>query len=347
MSPLKSRRRSPTRSLRTPCSRLPPEHYALSGPAITLALIRRRDALALVARSVLPDAGGAGGPLRHRRRRDRRSSSRRGRPRSRCRSAVREIPPPPSRLPPAFPGRETRRSSGSFSVAGRDSTVVLRGRRDGIRVRVIGGAGEDALSRSPGAGGIRMYDDPIRPPGSAGAIGLDRRPYTPPPKRTPTEIPARDWGHRWQAGHCCQPAPTSASSSAAVGRYTIYGFRKLPFASPAPLPCRVRHRPLDLSRRLPGQFRRENSLARGELLLRGVGDRCAPVPWLRQRAAGHRLPRVLSGHPAAVRAGARAGAATRAAPGFTLGPHGALRLHRRPSEPLPRHPRSLRRRRVR
>jgi len=118
-----------------------------------------------------------------------------------------------------------------YMRAGNDR-VRVEGPDGRIRLRVIGGAGEDVLDDQAG-GGTRFYDseghDTVRRgPGTA----WDRRPYVMPPGPKNAEwIPPRDWGRDWF------PVPWlnfgSDSGLFLGGGFTTvgYGFRQEPFAS--------------------------------------------------------------------------------------------------------------------
>lgn len=113
-----------------------------------------------------------------------------------------------------------------------DDRVIVEGRGGGVRVRAIGGAGDDVLDDSKG-GGTRFYDfeghdEVVAGPGT----GWDRRPHQQPsgPKTAPW-IPPRDWGRDFF------PMPWASYSSdygAFVGAGFAargYGFRQSPWAS--------------------------------------------------------------------------------------------------------------------
>jgi hypothetical protein len=101
-----------------------------------------------------------------------------------------------------------------FAHGGAD-TVVTGGERAKVRVRVIGGEGDDALSRSDGPN-VRLYQD-----------GTEWRPI---PREGDPPLPP-DWG-----GRTTFLPVIGASSDAGIVlganlTYVDYGFRKLPFAS--------------------------------------------------------------------------------------------------------------------
>jgi len=93
-----------------------------------------------------------------------------------------------------FRPRETREIR--IDLRGGEDRFVARGRSD-VRVRVVGGEGDDLLDDSAG-GGARLADwqgrnRVLRGPGTT----LDARPYTPPPLESEVPfIPPRDWGRQ-------------------------------------------------------------------------------------------------------------------------------------------------------
>lgn len=251
----------------TAVGRLPPEHYALSGPAIGLALRRRRDALPVVAERfyrMLAEQAEVYATDR-----DETVEVRPAGARSlevTVRQAGGEAAPYHRRR---FSRDETRELR-LFLRGGRDSVRLLGERRDGIRLRVIGGAGEDALLDSGGTTRLAMYDADSGTTVTRG-VHLDRRPYAPPPKRTPTQIPPRDWGHRWQPAAMLAGGPDIGLLVGAGRTLTNYGFRKLPFASQHRFRVGVATGPWTYRADYLGQFRRENSRATTELLVRASG----------------------------------------------------------------------------
>jgi hypothetical protein len=117
-------------------------------------------------------------------------------------------------------------------LRGGNDRVIVEGKGGGVRVRAVGGVGDDVLDDSKG-GGTRLYDfeghdKVVKGPGTA----WDRRSYVPPPgpKNAPW-IPPRDWGRDWF------PLPWAGYSSdygvfLGAGFATrSYGFRQEPYAS--------------------------------------------------------------------------------------------------------------------
>lgn len=157
-----------------------------------------------------------------------------------------------------------------FLHGGNDSTVVS-GRLNGMTVRVVGDSGSDALIDSTGVHWARMYDADNGTEVSRG-VKLDRRPYTPPPKRTPTEIPARDWGSRWT------PTTSVILSNPDVGLFvgggrtlTIYGFRKFPYASRHAFRAGIATGPWTYRADYTGEWRKENSSSYAQIYAKASG----------------------------------------------------------------------------
>jgi hypothetical protein len=134
--------------------------------------------------------------------------------------------------PPLFRRRfradETREVR--LDLRGGADRLVARG-RTGIRVHVLGGAGDDHFDDSA-AGGARIADWEGRNrlvPGRG--TRLDARPYAPPPLESETPwLPARDWGRQvtwvpWFSG-----SPEIGAFVGAGVRVERFGFRTFPFA---------------------------------------------------------------------------------------------------------------------
>lgn len=249
---------------------MPPEHVALVGAAITTALQRRRDALpevsgqfyrmllaqaevhatdeAEIAEITAPDRETVEVSLR------------------------RHWADGPDALP-YFRRRFNRKETHEirlFLGAGGDTVLVHGAARPGIRLKVVGGSGADALIDSTRGGQSRMYDVD-RGTVVAGGASLDRRPYTPPPKRTPTEIPARDWGERWRPGILVSGGPDIGLLVGLSRTLTEYGFRKLPYASRHRFRAGIATGPWSYRADYLGEFRRESSPAYTEVRARASG----------------------------------------------------------------------------
>nr|NIM52039.1 hypothetical protein [Gemmatimonadales bacterium]NIN12787.1 hypothetical protein [Gemmatimonadales bacterium]NIN51012.1 hypothetical protein [Gemmatimonadales bacterium]NIP08476.1 hypothetical protein [Gemmatimonadales bacterium]NIR00912.1 hypothetical protein [Gemmatimonadales bacterium] len=108
--------------------------------------------------------------------------------------------------------------------------VLVRGDGRGMTLRVIG-SGDDVVIDSSRAGGLKMYakgNDRVAGPTR---VTVDRRPYTPPPKRRPQDLPPRDWGRGWRTVIWTTFGP-DVGLFIGGGRYvTTYGFRKLPYSA--------------------------------------------------------------------------------------------------------------------
>jgi hypothetical protein len=115
---------------------------------------------------------------------------------------------------------------------GVDDRIIVTGGKDGIRVRALGGAGNDVLDDSQG-GGTKLSDSQgtnqvIKGPGT----GEDDRPHEPPPppKRAPW-IPPRDFGSEtWRVPYISFGSDIGVFLGTGFQTQT-YGFRKHPFAT--------------------------------------------------------------------------------------------------------------------
>lgn len=176
--------------------RLPDEYEPVDGPRLAQGLRRRRDRLREasdrfylhLAEEVCIDGtdegdvaeaiGLDGGGLEVTLRRANPSGARAGEPWFRRR----------------FEPRETREIR--IELRGGDDRFVARG-RSAVRVRVVGGEGDDVLDDSAG-GGARLADRQgnVRVEGGPGTR-VDTRAYTPPPLESDAPyLPARDWGRQ-------------------------------------------------------------------------------------------------------------------------------------------------------
>ncbi|HEV8255023.1 MAG TPA: hypothetical protein VGQ78_09715 [Vicinamibacteria bacterium] len=115
---------------------------------------------------------------------------------------------------------------------GGEDRVSTRGRGGPIRLRVIGGDGNDVVDDSAG-GHTRISDSSgqnrvITGPGTR----LDTRPYVPPPPnpRAPW-IPPRDWGHRILFAPWLGGGPEVGAFLGGGLQIDRYGFRQHPYAS--------------------------------------------------------------------------------------------------------------------
>jgi hypothetical protein len=156
-------------------------------------------------------------------------------------------------------------------LGGGDDRVVVRGKGGSIRVRLLGGEGQDRLVDSVRSGRENFYDDPTGPSRTEGfGAKVDRRPYTS-PQKDPKAVAPRDWGSRWAVHPWGSFGPDMGALLGVNAVHTTYAFRKHPFAArhifragfaTGPKTYRVDYR---------GQFRRENSASYPEVLLRASG----------------------------------------------------------------------------
>ena len=110
---------------------------------------------------------------------------------------------------------------------GGDDRVVVRGPGGGgIRVRVLPGAGTDAVADSAPGGAVQLYTteqaDEVLP---GGDVGVSRKPYEP---RRPA---VRDWGSRWLSQFWVAGGPDIGIFGGSGVSYTRYGFRHDPYAA--------------------------------------------------------------------------------------------------------------------
>ncbi len=245
--------------------RIPEEHFALIGPRLITALKRRRDDLGAEAKRfyrMLAEQAEVYGTDANER------------------AVVTTIDPRTVEVElsradaaPYFRRRFSREDT-------RELRLFLRGGADTVRIegkgsseialRVIGGDGADRLLDSARAGGVRMYDSDSGTVVSRG-VPLDRRHYVPPPKRTPTEIPPRDWGHRTEPAGLLAAGPDIGILFGLGRTKTVYGFRKLPYASEHRVRLGVATGPWTYRADYRGRFRWTNSPTLLELKLRASG----------------------------------------------------------------------------
>jgi hypothetical protein len=156
-----------------------------------------------------------------------------------------------------FRRRETREIR--LDLRGGPDRFVARG-RSAIRVRVVGGAGDDLLDDS-GGGGTRFADSDgrnrvLRGPGTR----LDARPYTPPPLESETPyLPARDWGRQrtyvpWFAAN-----PDAGAFVGAGVRLERFAFRTYPYRTRHTVRVGYAIGPGAFRADYDGELRRENS----------------------------------------------------------------------------------------
>ncbi|MDH3292505.1 MAG: hypothetical protein OEO20_04170 [Gemmatimonadota bacterium] len=113
-----------------------------------------------------------------------------------------------------------------YLYRGRDRVIVTG--TGGIPLHIVVEGEAEVANRSDG-GGVRLYT--TGPAQATGRVHVDRRSYAPPPKRFPTELPPRDWGHRWRSLVWAGFGPDVGLFVGGGATVIDYGFRKLPYAS--------------------------------------------------------------------------------------------------------------------
>ena len=111
---------------------------------------------------------------------------------------------------------------------GGDDRVIVRGEGRGIPLQIVG-VGADEVANTSGGGGVHFYT--TDPPNTAGRVNVDTRPFGLPPKKTPTSLPPRDWGHMWRSVPWVGFGPDVGLFVGGGAYVTHYGFRKLPYSS--------------------------------------------------------------------------------------------------------------------
>ncbi len=245
---------------------LPPEHYALKGKTLAATLRQRRDHLLDAARRYYDllaqqvDVHATNG--------DDRALVTRG-PKGDVDVALTSS----GSATPYFERRfvaPTTKEIRLFLDDGNDLAVV-RGGGGGPTVRIIGGEGQDRLVDSSGSGRNRFYDDPQASGRTEGrASGVNRKPYTAPTK-SPKDLPPRDWGTRWTPTTWVSGGPDIGVFLGGGRTLTVYGFRKLPYASQHRFRAGFATGPKTYRVDYRGDFRRENSANHAEILLRASG----------------------------------------------------------------------------
>jgi hypothetical protein len=167
--------------------------------------------------------------------------------------------------------RDQSREVRLFLGGGRDSVRVQGNPGSDIKLRVVGGDGDDVLLAPDHVGNLRMYDEDDGTVVTGGAP-LDRRRYTPPAKRTANDIPPRDWGHRSLPASLVVTGPDIGLLFGVGRTYTTYGFRKLPYASQQRLRVGFATEPAAFRADYRGRFRRSGSphLVQVDLLASGI-----------------------------------------------------------------------------
>ena len=108
---------------------------------------------------------------------------------------------------------------------GGDDRVIVRGSGGAVRLRVIGGGGQDEVADSSRGGKVEFYPHGENDRVAAGSgLTVSRKPYHP---GTPAQ---RDWGRRWLSQLWATAGPDIGLFFGAGVVYTRYGFRQDPFA---------------------------------------------------------------------------------------------------------------------
>ena len=244
---------------------LPPEHYQLGGPGLTAALRSRRDHLLEAARDYYDlvanevDVHGTEGQ-------DQASVTRQD-------DGIVEVAVSSGGVEPYYSRRFDPKFTDEVRIFldGGDDRAVVRGGGNGPRVRIIGGDGRDQLVDSTRGGRERFYDDREAPARTIGTgTKIDRRPYTA-PRKSPTDVPARDWGRRWTANTALSLAPDVGILIGGGRTLTTYGFRKDPYASRHRFRAAFATGPKSYRLDYRGEFRRENSGSYADLVVRASG----------------------------------------------------------------------------
>jgi hypothetical protein len=246
---------------------LPPEHYALKGASLAAALRSRRDHLLeaargyynLLARQV--DVHGTDAA-------DEASLTREPG------GAVElTLSRGSGTNDPYFKRRFDSKATREIRVFldGGDDRAVVRGEGGGPLLRILGGAGQDRLVDSTRKGRERFYDDPEAPSRTEGwGTKVDRRPYTA-PRKHPHAVPERDWGKRWMASTSVTFGPDIGVLVGGIQTLTVYGFRKEPYAARHQFMAAFATGPKSYRLEYRGEFRRENSANRADILARASG----------------------------------------------------------------------------
>jgi hypothetical protein len=244
---------------------LPAEHYRLAGPSLTASLRSRRDHLRDAARDYYNllakevDVHGTEGP-------DLATVTRED-------NDTVEVALSSGGTEPYYTRRFDPKATHEVRVflGGGDDRAVVRGRGKGPLVRIIAEDGRDQLVDSTRDGRERFYDDSQAPARTEGSkTKVDRRPYIA-PRKSPREVPARDWGKRWTASTSLSFAPDVGVLIGGGRTLTTYGFRKNPYASRHQFRAAFATGPKSYRLDYRGQFRRENSGSYADLLVRASG----------------------------------------------------------------------------
>jgi hypothetical protein len=158
-----------------------------------------------------------------------------------------------------------------YLEGGNDVAVVSGKGSGGPKLRIVGGEGSDSLVDSTRSGGESFYDDPTGPAHTAGShTGVDRRPYVA-PRKSPKDLPPRDWGSRWTASTQVNYGPDIGFFIGGGRTLRIYGFRKNPYSALHRFRAGFATGPKTYRVDYLGEFRRENSNSYAGVLLRASG----------------------------------------------------------------------------
>lgn len=154
---------------------------------------------------------------------------------------------------------------------GGDDSVYVRGSGGGkLKVRVIGGNGQDVVLDSSAAGGTRFYDSGDRSRlVSLHGGRLRRREYTRPDTTTP--VPPRDWGSFKSPLLWSSISPDVGLFIGAGFSTTDYGFRKHPYSSRHTFRAGYAITASTFRAEYKGEWRWENSRVHTNLLARASG----------------------------------------------------------------------------
>ena len=244
---------------------LPPEHHRLGGSELRSALRSRRDHLVAAARDYYRllakevDVHGTDG-------RDQAGITRHD-------NGTVEVALSSGGTEPYYVRRFDPKITDEVRIfldAG-DDRAVMRGGGKGPLVRIIGGDDRDQLVDSTRAGRERFYDDSDAPSRTEGTkTKVDRRPYVA-PRKSPTAVPARDWGKRWTASTTLSFGPDIGVLVGGGRTLTTYGFRKNPYATRHQFRAAFATGPKSYRLDYRGEFRRENSGSYADLVVRASG----------------------------------------------------------------------------
>ncbi len=206
---------------------MPPEWFALDGPALMAALKARRDALADVAGEYHRHlAGRVDVYMTHQPERVEAKLLGNGDLEVSIRISRDGAPGTPY-FQRVFHGKETQEVR--FYALDGDDTVTVVGGGQGPRVRMVGGKGNDRLDAS-GSGDAKLSDSE----GDNRVVGAqhDSRSYTPPPPpRNAPWIPPRDWTREtWGLPWVSYSGDLGVFLGSGI-RTQAFGFRKAPYAN--------------------------------------------------------------------------------------------------------------------